>query len=73
MTRFKQELRRHGWKLETDIPFFPYHEQPESPALESIRAYITNDGFVGISKVYVVGTWHAKFDRNFNIIENDFD
>ena len=72
MTRLKKEFRKHGYKLQSDYPYFPYHEKPEAPALEDVWFGINKNNEIVCIKEYVVGTYYAKFDRNFNIIENDF-
>ena len=71
MTRYKEELRKRGYRLETDYPFFPYNLDPKRPTLELVRPRIRN-GRVELVEAYVVGISITVFDNNLNVIDYDF-
>ena len=71
MTRYKEELRKRGYRLENDYPFFPYNLDPKRPPLELVRPRIRH-GRIELVEVYVVGTSITVFDHNLNVVNYDF-
>lgn len=70
MTKYKQELRKHGFRLECDYPFLPY--DVNGIALEGVSAKIENNKIV-VTNFSVVGIAKSIIDKNFNVIETDFE
>ena len=69
MTRYKTELRKHGFKLEQDYPWLPYEQG--NIAIEGVRVKIDNSLIV-ICTDYNVGTGIEFIDRNFSVVDRDF-
>ena len=72
MTRYKKELRKHGYTLECDYPWLPFHES--GMVLEGVTVRFDNDykEFV-LKKWFVGGIWTTFIDANYNVQTSYFD
>lgn len=67
MTRFKQELRKAGYKLEIDYPWLPY-DVGGGVSIESVHARIEDNAIVLYKWYNVVGWTKTVLDRHMNEI-----
>lgn len=72
MTRYKKELRKHGYRLECDYPCLPY--QINGITLEGVTIKFDNDykRFV-LKEWYVVGVYVIYIDSHYNPISTYLD
>ena len=66
MTRYKKELSKRGYKQEHEFDFLPCGE------LEGTSLKLVDEKFI-YKEFYVFGTAITVIDKNYNIIERDFD
>ena len=73
MTRYKEELRKKGYKLEIDYPYLPI-SIGNAPALEGVRTFV-KDNEILICQYYVVGTIIRHIERNLeeNLNKQEFN
>ena len=70
MNRYKKELQKHGYKIENDYPYLPY--DMGSMTLEGVRAYIDNASII-VVRCFTSIIEKAKLDRNFNVVDVDYE
>lgn len=68
MTRYKKELKKRGFKLESDFPFLPY-ELKTGGTLETIKTEIVAPFIVYKSYYCELGWCRTYLDKNFNEIK----
>lgn len=69
MTRFKEELTKHGFKLEHDYPWLPF--EIKSVYVETVRVRIEGNKII-LTTFYNVGVGIEHLDHNFNVVHRDF-
>ena len=58
MNRFKKELRKAGWKLESDYPYLPY---------DGVETVVAKAETATLSVYHICAGWgHFQFKRNFD-------
>lgn len=57
MTRYKQELRKHGFRLENDFEYLPFE------GIETVKANILTEGII-YSTYHICGGWHHVLIQN---------
>lgn len=70
MTRYKQELRKRGWKLEIDFPWLPF--ETGNVVIESVSTKVEGDT-IEVTTVLNVGIDTEILDRDFAVIASRFD
>lgn len=70
MNRYKKELRKRGFQLETDYPYMPYDSG--SMTLEGVRAYISNANIM-MTRYFSSIIETIKLDRNFEVVDVDYE
>ena len=69
MTRYNKELRKRGYKQESDYPLLPY--EVGNITIEAVNTKIVDNRIVIIT-CYNVSRGLEFLDRNFNVVDRDF-
>ena len=70
MTRYKQELRKRGWKLEIDFSWLPYGL--DNVVIEGVSTKVEGDT-IEVTTVLNVGIDTEILDRDFAVIASRFE
>lgn len=67
MNRFKKEIRKRGFKLESDLPCLPYELKGHNYIL--LESIFVNSEYAEIVEFYNVDDLHYKMLRSGEIVE----
>ena len=70
MNRFKKELRKKGFKFESDYPWLPYYVKGDfgKPGNICLEGIFVNSEYATVVELYNVGEYLYEIQRNGKVV-----